>query len=361
MTNAYLNTEVLYEALDFPIFQNRMYDTPEEARACPKGNICLIQNPETGIVYNRLFRPDLMRYDPRYQIEQAVSPFFQQHLESVARIIDQTIGRRSIVEVGCGKGYFLEMLISKGFKVTGFDPSYEGDSPHVIKEYFNPGVKVQADGIVLRHVLEHIQDPFQFLLSLRNANGGSGLIYIEVPCFDWIKQHRAWFDIFYEHVNYFRLSDFKRMFTSLVRCGHLFGGQYHYLVADLTSLSAPKFDPLDQVHLTSDFMGNLLSSKQQAATSPGVTAIWGGASKGVIFALLRERIGRAVDLVIDVNPAKQGKFLPGTGLEVKSPSEAVSLLPSGATIFVMNSNYLQEIQQMSNNAYQYVGIEQDVF
>ena len=63
--------------------------------------------------------------------------------------------------------------------------------------------------------------------------------------------------------------------------------------------------------------------------------------------------------MIDVNPAKQGQFLPGTGLEVRSPTDALPRLPPGATIFVMNSNYLSEIKQMSNNAYQYIGVDHD--
>jgi len=39
------------------------------------------------------------------------------------------------------------------------------------------------------------------------------LIYIEVPCFDWICLHRSWFDVFYQHFN-FRLADFDRVFGS---------------------------------------------------------------------------------------------------------------------------------------------------
>src|SRR3546814_9608010 len=61
-------------------------------------------------------------------------------------------------------------------------------------------------------------------------------IYIEVPCFDWIVEHSAWFDVFYEHVNYFRLADLRAMFGTVHEAGHLFGGQYLYIVADLSTL-----------------------------------------------------------------------------------------------------------------------------
>ena len=193
--------KLLYQQDNFPIFQNRMYDTKDEAINCPKGNIRLLQNLETGLVYNDAFLPELMDYDGNYQNEQAVSPLFQRHLETVATAISGSMGEKNLVEVGCGKGYFLEMLLTKGFDITGFDPTYEGINPRVKRQYFEPGVIEKANGLILRHVLEHIQNPVSFLEQLKVANGGSGKIYIEVPCFDWICLHSAWFDIFYDHVN----------------------------------------------------------------------------------------------------------------------------------------------------------------
>jgi hypothetical protein len=88
-------------------------------------------------------------------------------------------------------------------------------------------------------------------------------------------------------------------------------------------------------------------------------AVWGGASKGVIFALLSERLGRPIDIVIDINPAKQGKFLPGTGVRVQSPQEALAKLDKKAVIFVMNSNYLSEIIEMTNNEFEYIGVDSE--
>jgi len=72
-----------------------------------------------------------------------------------------------------------------------------------------------------------------------------------------------------------------------------------------------------------------------------------------------QRAGQTIDMVIDINPAKQGKYLPATGLLVRSPEEAFSCLHSGATIYVMNSNYLHEIREMSRNAYKYVGVDHE--
>jgi SAM-dependent methyltransferase len=354
--NQNLNTRLLYKQEKFPIFQNRTYNTEAEAKDCPKGDVQLVEDQRTGLVYNAAFCPELMIYDVNYQNEQAVSPLFREHLKSVSKIIDGKIGRETIVEVGCGKGFFLEMLLDKGFDVTGFDPAYEGINPKVKKQYFAPGVGITAKGLILRHVLEHIQDPFEFLLKLRKANGGNGKIYIEVPCFDWICKHRAWFDIFYEHVNYFRLSDFHRMFDTVIEGGRLFGGQYLYVVAELASLKEPELSLDDRVMFPTDFLWSILNPMH---TTLDHTAIWGGASKGVIFSLLKGRAGQPVNTVIDINPAKQGKYLPASGLRVQAPVEALAKLPEKSTIFVMNSNYSDEIKSMSNNSFKYIEVDHE--
>jgi hypothetical protein len=249
--------KLLYQQDDFPVFQNRMYESKEEAINCPKGNIRLVENLESGLVYNDAFLPELMVYDGNYQNEQAVSPLFQSHLETVATAIGRFMGKESLIEVGCGKGYFLELLLTKGFDITGFDPTYEGINPRVKRQYFESGVIEKANGLILRHVLEHIQDPVSFLEQLKVANGGSGKIYIEVPCFDWICEHKAWFDVFYEHVNYFRLLDFSRMFGEVIESGKVFGGQYLYVIAELSSLRTPNIDMKNRINFPSDFTKNI--------------------------------------------------------------------------------------------------------
>lgn len=347
--------KVLYEQKQFPVLQNRVYETAQDAINCPKGDIKIIEDAKTGLVYNAAFDPDLMIYDENYNNEQGLSPAFKEHLQQAAELIEVTLGKEALVEVGCGKGFFLEMLVGRGIDLTGFDSTYDGENPRVVKKYFEPGIIVTpAKGLILRHVLEHIPNPYDFLCRLRDANGGGGLIYIEVPCFDWILGKRAWFDIFYEHVNYFRLYDFDRMFSRVITKGRFFGNQYLYVVADLASLREPVFEQSNTVDFPSDFLGELSSEEQNRAP----VAVWGGASKGVIFSLLRKRGGLPVDAVIDVNPAKHGRFLPSTGMEVLSPQQALAEFPIDALIYVMNSNYLAEIKEMSQNKFHYIGIDQ---
>lgn len=349
-----MNRKELLHIDGLPVLQNRVYSSVESARASPRGTMDLVQDAATGLVFNRAFDPGLLQYDAEYQNEQACSSVFRSHLDDVLAIVARHFAKPSLIEVGCGKGYFLRHMRDAGYDAKGVDPAYEGDSPHVVKAAFSPELGLSADAIVLRHVLEHIQDPMHFLGEIARANGGRGRIYIEVPCLDWIRTRRAWFDIFYEHVNYFRADDFSRMFGRIDEMGHVFGGQYLYVVADLATLRQPAGGPDAEFDLPADFMAGIWRCRDIARAFKGNKAIWGASSKGVIFMHHMALAGVEIDLGIDINPVKQGKFMAGTGGLIVSPARAIEVLPAGSLVFVMNSNYFDEIAAQSAQRFRLV-------
>ena len=77
----------------------------------------------------------------------------------------------------------------------------------------------------------------------------------------------------------------------------------------------------------------------------------------MIYSLFLQRAGASVDWVIDINPAKQGRYLPLSGARVSSPQEALDALPDGAHLFVMNSNYLEEIRRMTDGRFVYHAVD----
>jgi SAM-dependent methyltransferase len=350
----------IYRIEQLPVFQNRMFRSTEDAQNCAKGDVILVQDLETGLIFNQAFQPELMEYDADYQNETAVSAQFCKHLEHVTEVIRSHFWGESLIEVGCGKGYFLENLKEIGFQITGFDPAYEGSNTSIIKKYFTPDIRLKADGIILRHVLEHVKDPVGFLFDICEANAGSGKIYIEVPCFDWICEHHTWFDICYEHVNYFRLADFSRMFDLVHEAGHMFDGQFLYVVADLATLKIPKKDSSVEINFPENFLYSVEYYATKIKSQKTDAVIWGGATKGVIFALLLERKGTKIDIVIDINPAKQGKYIAGTGLQINSPAQVINTIHDGTDLFVMNSNYLSEINEMTEHRFNLVSVEDNL-
>jgi SAM-dependent methyltransferase len=338
----------IFTGVGYPVLQNRTFDRYADARASATGEIVLKQDPRTGIIHNAAFRPELVVYNGDYDNEQGHSAAFRSHLSAVGDRIAREFCGKSILEVGCGKGLFLKQLRDRGFDVIGVDPSFTGSDPMVIRDFYSPDLGLRADAIVLRHVLEHILDPVAFLDMLRTANGG-GLIYIEVPCMEWIAEKRAWFDIFYEHVNYFRLPDLISLFGRIIAAEHIFGGQYIGLFADLGTLRPAPLRPGTEFGLPPDFTDRV--DKVAVGRSGTDYAVWGGASKGVIFSLLMAQRAAAPRFAIDVNPAKQGRFMPVSGVRILAPETALAQLPEGSDIVVMNENYLDEVRSKTGDLY----------
>ena len=341
-----MTDSVVYRQVGFPVFQNKVYATRELAMRAVAGDVELVQSAESGLIYNNKFDPKRLDYGQDYQNEQACSPVFQKHLEHVLDIVRGSVTADQVgIEVGCGKGYFLEMLVCAGFSVTGYDPAYEGYSSHVKREYFGQSpINARPDYVILRHVLEHINDPWTFLAML-SANSKSGtLIYIEVPCFDWILKNNAFYDIFYEHVNYFTLSVLAEAFSRVIESGQIFGGQYIYLIADLSSFKTPsEYNGMRLSSLRIDgYLEALLAKKMNAFTS---TYIWGAGAKGITFSNILTKKGVCVEAIVDINPAKQGRFSALSALPIIAPDSARSGL-IGADVYVMNPLYLDEITAM---------------
>jgi SAM-dependent methyltransferase len=343
-----------------PVYQNKMYPDRASALACPRGDVVLVQDPGTGIVHNAAYDPSLLVYDGSYQNEQAHSPSFKAHIEQVLAIVGRRFGGSAILEIGCGKGHFLERLRAAGHDALGVDPAYEGDADYILRRHFDAALGVRGDAIVMRHVLEHIPDPTAFLAAIAASNGGRGSVYIEVPCFDWIVARSAWFDVFYEHVNYFRLADFERLFGRVHEAGHLFGGQYIYVVADLATLRDPASAALPappRIEPPERFFASL--DRCAAHGAPGrPRVVWGAAAKGVMFSHHMAARGKTPDLAVDINPAKQGRFLAGSGVPVLSPEAAAIRMAGGADVFVMNSNYLHEIRAAGGPEHTYLCVDQ---
>jgi len=116
---------------------------------------------------------------------------YQDRLELLRRVTGLVDG--TCLEVGCGNGVFLEMVIAKwGLQPWGVEPSEAYDTdidesvPIVRKplEAVDPALDdlpASFDLVICRHVLEHIHQPAFFLDRLVDLVGHGGWLYLEVP------------------------------------------------------------------------------------------------------------------------------------------------------------------------------------
>lgn len=332
--------------------QNKLFPSKVGALAAPAASLELAQD-ETGLVFNRRFDPVLVTYDDSYQNDQGYSLQFQEHLDDVFVLCCRHLAGKEglVVDVGCGKGGFVELLRGKGVNAVGYDNAYQGSSPYIRKSFFSIDSHEKGDLLTLRHVLEHIPSPWQFLDGIAAANGYQGLLYIEVPDLEWILEHRAYFDLFHEHVNYFRSDDFSRRFGEGVICqSKSFGGQYLSVVINLECVcTCGQFSlPRESDAALQAAFRKLSEYEDQAyaslADGPEIV-IWGAAAKGVVFAAKAPpAIKNKIAYAIDINPRKQGHFMPISGVEVVDPEAGVSRLDPSSLIVIMNPNYEQEIR-----------------
>ena len=338
------NLSVIYTASDIPVFQNKVYKTVSEAENVMTGNVKLAMCLNCGFVFNTDFNNKVMNYDDQYQNEQAHSTYFQKYLEELIDLLtDKKFHKKKIIEIGCGKGFFLEMLRDSGFDVVGFDPAYSGDKPYVIKDYYSDKYSyLDADLIILRHTLEHIQEPLQFLQTIANSAKPDAKIFIEVPSFEWIVNKKAFWDIFHEHCNYFTVQSLASLFYNSEQ-GLLFNDQYMYLVADLKDLRK-QIMPSEKSY--SDFeVSKMLDLykfySEFVCNHPGLM-VWGAGAKGVTFVNLTDSKREYISNLVDISPEKQGHYIARAGHRIISPAQIIEI--ETGEILVMNDNYYSEIK-----------------
>lgn len=340
------NIQALYSEENVPVFQNKVYPSIDSANNVTCGDISLSFCRECGFVWNSAFNQELLEYDENYQNEQGFSERFQQHLTLVCDLISKEIRPGAHVkEIGCGKAKFLSMMEAREYQISGYDPAYEGEDPRIIKSYYPPldynCERDKADIIILRHVLEHIPEPMDFLRNIALANDYNGLLYIEVPDFNWIVEHNALQDIFYEHSNYFTLSVLKNKFPDFVSSGLLFGGQYCFIIIKLESLRNDLHTTQTMIDTPKLEFDKYITMWKEVLEPKRNIYIWGAGAKGATFLRLIDPDGSLISGVIDINPKKQKHLIAKTGHKIFSQNDLNQLTPDG--IIIMNGNYLKEI------------------
>lgn len=345
--NINVNLRTIFKQSDVPIFQNKVYPSSAMAMIAEKGEVELVQSLVSGFIFNKAFTPHKMNYDVHYQNEQSNSKIFKTHLIDVLALLKSFgIGNKKVVEIGSGKGVFFDMMLNEGINCWGFDPTYEGNNEKIKKEYFNESHKgIAADVIIMRHTLEHITQPFSFLHTIAAANDYKGFLFVEVPTFDWIVNKTAFWDIFYEHCNYFTEQSLGCMFEDSIT-GNFFGGQYVYLWADLSKIRKTIPGNIKFINYDTTAFPKKLEEYQKILKNEGSFAIWGAGAKGSTFLNLLDTEKNIVQYVIDINPAKQNKFIAGTGHAIYDVDILVERPVSN--ILIMNENYINEIKKQLN-------------
>jgi hypothetical protein len=274
-----------------------------------------------------------------------------------------------VVDVGCGDGGFLRAICAAvpGLRGIGVDPALESDRSEeggrivLIKNVFTSDViREQPSLIVSRHVLEHIPQPVGFFQTIREALAPFEPCpcFFEFPDLDWILANDAFWDFGYEHCNYFTAASATEALGQAgfgpVTTRAEFGSQYLWVEAasrgDRPESSRPSGrDVSERARAYAEAEAariELVRSRVSALKRDGHVAVWGMATKGVLFSLLIDPQVELIDYCVDVNPNKHGCYVPLTGHVISPPEVLTELDGDGKlAVFVMNENYSDEIRR----------------
>jgi len=362
-----------YEVRDVPVHGTSIMVTKQEALTTPKGDVVLCFCSQCGFINNIAYEQSLLGEIVIYEDQQGFSPTFLKYINKLSEdlIEKYDLRNKSLVEIGCGKGDFLKILCERGNNSgIGIDPIAGSNrigeeisqKLTFVKEYFKvEHASYIDDFICCRHTLEHIHLPFAFLRTIREAIGENPktILFIEVPDIDLILSEIAFWDLYYEHCSYFTKESLTVMLArsgfEAIEAKTVYSDQY--IIAEARPKPASINNATQQQYQFQDLnekilsfaseLEKLLSTWQRRIkdfNSRGKKiVIWGSGSKCVAF-LSTLGIDKEIEYIIDINPHRHGRFIPGSGKEIKAPEFLQEYKPD--LVIVMNAIYTQEIQDM---------------
>lgn len=362
--------EAFYQADNIPSHSCVLMKDRAQAVGYPRGDLLLGFCRRCGFIQNVRFDPGVVDYTQQYEETQAFSPRFRAFAEELVEtlIARHDLRNKHVFEVGCGKGEFLVAIAERGNNSgTGIDPGYvpeRTDSPaaerlEFIRDYYSDRYShLTGDLVATRHTLEHIAPVGEFMGMLRRsvAKTDGARLFVEVPDVRRVLTERAFWDVYYEHSSYFSLGSLGRLMRAhgftVTRLELGFDDQY--LLADgrldgdaagvgsgvEESVRELGTDVIDFGMSAEKAVRNWRDSIRQTHGAGQRVVLWGGGSKAVAF-LAALGLHDEIDYVVDINPYKQGMFIPGTGQEVVGPHFLREYGPD--RVIIMNPIYRNEI------------------
>jgi SAM-dependent methyltransferase len=267
---------------------------------------------------------------------------------------------KNVLEAGCGDGNFLDHLKTAGARVYGIEPSQRFRALALERSHPVEGGYLTADrrlpdgpfdGFVTRQVLEHVPDIHDFLTGIRRnlVTGAHGLV--EVPSLEKALEDRRYYDFFTDHVNYFS-RDTLRLALSLngFEVLETYPDMYdEYNVALVRAIDPPDLSGIQQA--SRELAADLREFVQQRHARGQRVAVWGAGGKGL--SVLASAGIESLDLLVDSDPGKQGRYTPVSHFLVHAPT--VANLGTVDAIVITAMAYRKEIEALLRSEYGFKG------
>ena len=286
-----------------------------------------------------------------------------------------------VLEIASNDGYLLQFFKEKNVPILGIEPALnvakvakEKGIPTLTK-FFSVDTANElrkegklADLIVGNNVLAHVPNLNEFVKGLKILLKSTGIITLEFPHILQLIQKNQFDTIYHEHFSYFSLLTLRKIFSfhGLIIFDvdeiPTHGGSLRIYVRHTENDDIPinerinnllekeKQYELENISTYINFIKNVEKAKTKlqkfincARESGKKIVCYGAAAKGNTLLNYCKIEKNFIDYVVDQNPYKQGLFLPGTHIPIKSPDEIQKTKPD--YIIILPWNLKDEIME----------------
>ncbi|MDR1193745.1 MAG: class I SAM-dependent methyltransferase [Peptococcaceae bacterium] len=249
--------------------------------------------------------------------------------DQLADFVDKySLSGKTALEVGCGKGEYLELIKEAGLNAVGIESnSYNAGRCHelgfnVARGYLAELTELNTlpicDVFFSFNYFEHLPDLRLVLRKLRMLLTPNAIGVVEVPNFDMIIRENMLSELIPDHLYYFTketLENVLRMNGFAVEdCNAIW---HDYI---LSAVVRPRQPP--DLMCLSQFRNNLNASFRAFTDKLAGKhlAIWGAGHQSLTaLALCDKDIVNRYSFIVDSAPFKQNRFAPVTALPIVSP------------------------------------------
>lgn len=265
-----------------------------------------------------------------------------------------------VIDIGGNDGTLLTKFKALGFDVLNVDPTPEATQIAIDRgiptrqEFFGQSEYPKADIIVGANVFAHVDDLDTFIERIKDTLSEDGVFVFESPYFGEFLKGLEYDTVYHQHLSYLSLKPLVKFLEKHgmeafdVEQHELHGGGFRVYIARkgerevqpsvavMLSNETWTSDTLEEfAHNTRKSRDDLLNLMQNLRMEGKTIAVVSTPAKGNTL-LNYTGIGKFIDFATDRSKLKQGRFLPGTGIEVFSDDELIKRQPDYAIILAWN-------------------------
>ncbi len=278
-------------------------------------------------------------------------------LRQFAEFIEKySLQGKKIVEVGCGRGEYLNLMSRAGADVYGVEYSVAAvkaclDSGLQVEQTFidNRNVKLNNapfDAFFIMSYLEHLPDINAALGGASNNLSEDGLGLVEVPNFDMILRNKLFSEFITDHLYYFTkatlVSTLQRNGFDVIECNEI----WHDYIISAVVRKRKKLDISHFYECQQQITAQITEYIKQFGN--GIVAVWGAGHQALAI-IAMANLQNKIKYVIDSAPFKQGKFTPATHLPIVAPDHIDENPPDA--IIVIAAAYSDEVAKIIRRKY----------